>query len=531
MISVMIYLSSALMAYNIARYIGFIRRMKWVGNDTAVHAALYTPLVLLILFFIGYITVGLFGRPDPVVAGILAGGAVFVLIIMSLMYYIVDRVRESEKQLSKMEEYRRASEAKTTFLSNMSHDIRTPMNAIIGFTKLAKRPETDEAGMRVYLDKIDASSQHMLGLINDILEMSRIESGKYVLTPGRTDLRAVMQDIRDIFIAQMEEKSLSFTVSCVDVTDPVVLCDRNALNRVLLNLVSNACKFTPAGGTVDVTLIQKSAVNAATVKGLTGGGSADEGMKTGAHEDIHDAGGSEKITGMAAYELRVKDSGIGMSREFAERVFDAFERERTSTVSGIQGTGLGMAITKSIVDRMHGTIEVETEPGKGTEFIVSLHFSVLSAETAGAPQTISEAAEADCPQVNFHGKRLLLVEDNEVNREIAAELLKEMGFLLEYAPDGEVAVACVTEAEAGFFDAVLMDVQMPVMNGYDACRGIRALPDKAKASVPVIAMTANAFAEDIENEKKAGMDAHISKPLDISEMVKILCEVLARGEE
>ena len=380
------------------------------------------------------------------------------------------------------------SQAKTTFLFNMSHDIRTPMNAIIGYTNLAKREGTSESEMRDFLDKIDSSSQHLLALINDVLEMSRIESGKMELESVETDLVKTIDEVRDMFATQMEGKGITYSVTAEEMTDRWVLCDKNRLDRVLLNLISNAYKFTPEGGSVAVSLRQ-----------------------TAGTEDTGD------------YELRIKDSGIGMSQEFAAKVFEAFERERTSTVSGIQGAGLGMAITKSIVDIMGGSIRVETAQGKGTEFIVQLRFPLTAAAEV---EDASDADASETRMLDFSKMRLLLAEDNEINREIATMILEEAGFTLDTAVNGQEAVDQVTASEPGYYDAVLMDVQMPVMNGYDATRAIRALENPALANIPIVAMTANAFTEDKQAAKEAGMNAHVAKPIDVAALMETLHEIL-----
>lgn len=429
------------------------------------------------------------------------GLIIAALAIMFSIYTTMSR-REKDMEVKKLaaelerEKAEQSSKAKSIFLSNMSHDIRTPMNAIIGYTDLAQRPETGEQDRLDYLKKIGSSSQHLLALINDVLEMSRIESGKMDLEPVPIDLVDAINDVRDMFATQMQSKDIEFFVDGSQVRNPYVLCDKNRLNRVLLNLLSNAYKFTPEGGTVSVSLWQT------------------EGAKEG----------------FGRYELRVKDSGIGMSREFAERVFDAFERERTSTVSGIQGTGLGMAITKSIVDLMGGSIEVNTAPGSGTEFVIRLDMELQ--KDVREQDKLKDKNKKDKPsEVDFSAKKLLLVEDVAANREIASLILKKLGFTLDTAENGQIAVDMVSKAEAGEYDAVLMDIQMPVMNGYDASRAIRSLDDNEKASVPIIAMTANAFAEDVQAAKDAGMNGHIAKPLNIPEMTATLKEVLGNAEK
>ena len=404
--------------------------------------------------------------------------------------------------IAEKERAEEANKAKSTFLSNMSHDIRTPMNAIVGYLNLAKdlhkiceacplylnKPCKDDVPDKMFdfLKKIDASSQHLLALINDVLEMSRIESGKMELELDGMNIVTALDEVHDMFATQMAGKKINFSVDSSEVRDKFVICDKNRLNRVLLNLLSNAYKFTPEGGEISVTLKQISEVR-----------------------DV-----------FADYELRVKDSGIGMTPEFAAKVFEAFERERTSTVSKIQGTGLGMAITKSIVDLMGGTIKVITAPGEGTEFIIEITFEL--AEDMQEEIIDEKAAQV----VDFTNKKLLLVDDIEVNREIAKMLLESEGFIVDTASDGSEAVKKVAESAAGDYDAVLMDIQMPIMNGYEAAREIRKLDNKRLASVPIIAMTANAFSEDVKNALDSGMNGHIAKPIDVPKMMETLAKIL-----
>ena len=515
-----------------------------------------------------------------------------------------------------------ANRAKSTFLSNMSHDIRTPMNAIIGFTTLALSNIDDTDRVKDYLGKTLASSNHLLSLINDVLDMSRIESGKIHLEEVEVNLSDVLHDLKTIVSGQIYAKQLELYMDVMDVTDEDVYCDKTRLNQILLNLLSNAIKFTPAGGTVSVRVRQ-----------LAG-----------------------KVRGCGQYEFRIKDNGIGMSQEFAQKIFEPFERERTSTVSRIQGTGLGMAITKNIVDMMGGTIEVQTAQGKGTEFTVcvpmraqteqrpmekiteleglkalvvdddfntcdsvtkmlvkvgmraewtlsgkeavlrarqsiemsdvyhayiidwrlpdmngievtrqirSLHDDTpiiiltaydwsdieVEAKAAGVTafcskpmfmsdlretlmsalgQKSADAVQGLLPEKNadFKGKHILLVEDNELNREIAQEILREYGFLVDSAENGAVAVEKVSTAAPGSYDLVLMDVQMPIMDGYTATRKIRALDDPARAKIPILAMTANAFDEDRRNALESGMNGFLSKPIVIDDLVQELHKIL-----
>ena len=516
----------------------------------------------------------------------------------------------------------RASKAKSVFLSNMSHDIRTPMNAIVGFTALAITHIDQTEQVQEYLKKIMTSGNHLLSLINDILDMSRIESGKMHLEEAPCSLPDILHGLRSIIQADIHAKQLELYIDAVDVVDEEICCDRLRVNQLLLNLLSNAVKYTPAGGIVSIRIIQKPGAPA----------------------------------GYGKYEFTIRDTGIGMSQEFVERIFEPFERERNSTISGIQGTGLGMAITKNIVDMMNGTISVRSEQGSGTEFVVCLTFRLGEGEKE--PQTIPELAgwralvvDDDfntCDSVSYmlqqigmraewtlsgkeavlrtrqaamrgdnygvyildwllpdlngvevarrirkemgeevpiivltaydwsdieeearqagvtafcskplflselrrclrsvvsfeepellsappaprreHTGRILLAEDNELNREIAQAILGEAGFSLETAENGQIALEMVARSAPGYYQLVLMDIQMPVMDGYEAAKGIRALPSPELASIPILAMTANAFEEDRQAALKCGMNGHIAKPINIETLLETLDQVLA----
>ncbi len=418
-----------------------------------------------------------------------------ILVSLGIMFSIYTTITEREKQMEKEKfEAEESSKAKSTFLSNMSHDIRTPMNAIIGYINLAEREGNDLETVNEYLAKIKTSSHHLLALINDVLEMSRIESGKMDLEPIAIDLKKTMREAHDMFSTQMKEKNIDFMMNLSELKNGMVYCDKNRLNRVLLNLLSNAYKFTPEGGNISVSVWEIE----------------DEDPEFG------------------RYELRVSDSGIGMTKEFAEKIFEAFEREKTSTVSGIQGTGLGMAITKSIIDMMGGTIEVITAPDRGTEFIIKLRLQ-LQKGVEITDDTSETEAVGEIP--DYDEMRLLLVEDMEINREIATELLGDMGFMVETAENGKEAVEKVASSEAGYYNAVLMDIQMPVMNGFEATKAIRNLDDPILSDIPILAMTANAFAEDVKKTEEVGMNGHIAKPIEIEDMIEKLNMVLKKKKK
>ena len=533
------------------------------------------------------------------------------------------RLEEQNRKLEKAVRHEAAANrAKREFLFNMSHDIRTPMNAIIGFTSLAATHIDNREQVLDYLKKISTSSQHLLSLINDVLDMSRIESGKVKIEEKAVHLPDLVHDVRSIIQPNVAAKRLSLFIDTMDIEDEDIITDPLRLNQILLNILSNAIKFTPTGGMISIRIAQKN--------------------------------GAPK--GCVCYEFRIKDNGIGMSEEFQKHIFEEFSREESSTVSGIQGTGLGMSITKNIVDLMGGTIALTSEPGKGSEFIVTLCFtrSGQKAEPKQLPQleglralvadddtntclnvstmlskigmrpewTISgkEAVirtkyaveQGDefsvyiidwlipdmngieivrqirkvignrCPIIiltaydwadiedearaagvtafcekplflselrrvlaepfraepaskpaqptaaDLKGKKLLLVEDNELNREIALEILKEAGFVVDTAEDGAVAVQKIKQAAPGQYDLILMDIQMPNLDGYEATRQIRALPDAEKASIPIFAMTANAFEEDRQNALEAGMNGHIAKPLDVPHLLRVLADALKK---
>ena len=485
LIYLMIYAGSALMAYNIYRYMCFSREVREHGNWESEQKLFYIPIWLLVMFFAGYLVVGVFGKPDLVIAGILFFGSVFVFVMLLFIRRIFNRIRENEQLEAKLTAAEEASKAKTFFLSNMSHDIRTPLNAIIGYTALANREGVAYEEKSEYIDKIDLAGRQLLDIVNDVLDMSRIESGKFVLEPAQVNLENCIQEAGDLVRTQLEAKKIKLSVSC-EASHKWVLCDKVMLDRALMNLLCNAGKFTEENGSVSLQLTE-----------LAG----DE--KTG------------------RYEIRVKDTGIGMSQEFVDRLFIPFERERTSTVSRIQGTGLGLAITKNIVDLMGGKIVVWTEKGKGTEFTITVAFPLAKPE-----EEISSGAGEE---ISFEGMRALLVEDNMVNMEIAQMLLDQAGFLIETAENGKIALEMTAASEPGYYDVILMDIQMPVMDGYTAAQEIRNLPDTRLAGIPIIAMTANAFQEDIKKAEDVGMNGHIAKPLDIPDMKATLQRVLQKA--
>lgn len=433
-------------------------------------------------------------------------------------YIFVMSDRTEDKKVNQaLEEAAHAAEAanraKSTFLSNISHDIRTPMNAISGFTTLAIRSMDQKEKVRDYLAKIQVSGDHLMSLINDVLDMSRIESGRIHLEESEVKLPEVLRELETITSGHVQAKQLKLSVDAGEIANETVCCDKTRLNQILLNLLSNAIKFTPVGGRISVRLRQLP----------------------GTQEN-------KTVCGIAVYEFRVKDNGIGMSPEFIKKIFDPFERERTSTVSRVPGTGLGMSISKNLVEMMGGTIEVQSEQGKGTEFMIRIPMRVCSGEKSadhcsgekrmdhdfGRPSAdrVEETFSPMTAGNDFSGRHVLLVEDNELNREIATAILREYGFEVDIAENGAIAVEKVQSAAPDTYDIVLMDVLMPVMDGYEATRRIRALEDPARAKIRILAMIANAFEEDRKAAFAVGMDGFLSKPIDIDELWKTLRRLL-----
>ena len=477
LIYAMIIAGAGLMVFNLSYYIRFIRRIRRHGSWSRLLALTRVPTVLLALFLAGYLAVACFGQPDLLIAFILLGGSVYVTVMEYLFQRIADQIQENERLEARTIAAEEASAAKTQFLFNMSHDIRTPLNAIIGYTTLAGGEEVTLSQAKSYVGKIRDAGEQLLDIVNDVLEMGRIESGKVDTKPGPVDLTEVIRKADDLNRSQLEQKGLRFITGC-SVSQAWVLCDEKLLSRVLMNLLCNAGKFTESG---EICL---------DVEQLDSDGQA------------------------GTYAFHVKDTGIGMSPEFASQVFVPFERERTTTVSGIQGTGLGMSIAKRFTELMGGTISLETEQGKGTQFTVTLRLP-----PAEPPRTTEKHI---AHRQTDRQLRLLLAEDNAINQEIAVTILQQHGYTVETADNGRIAVEKLAASAPGDYAAVLMDIQMPVMDGYEATRRIRALENRELAATPVIAMTANAFKEDEEAALKAGMDGYITKPLDVGQMLSTI---------
>ncbi len=380
------------------------------------------------------------------------------------------------------EQAREASEAKTRFLFNMSHDIRTPMNAIIGFSDLLGKNLDNEEKVREYLKKIKSSGNFLMTIINQVLEMARIESGTAILKTEAANLSELFYSVNTVLESDIQMKGIHCSID-TNVQHKYAFCDKTKLQEIYLNIMSNAIKYTPDDHAIHVT--------------------------------INETNFDDK---KARYVFVCEDTGIGMASEYLPHIFDEFSREHTATENKVSGTGLGLSIVKSFVELMNGRIHVESEPGKGTKFTVEIPLELASEE---------DVCKKELPEQTFMtdkniGKRILLAEDNELNAEIAMELLKEKGFLIDWVKDGQECFDKLEESDDGYYDLILMDIQMPILNGYDTTAKIRQMENPKKAATPIVAMTANSFDEDIEMTQKAGMNGFIAKPLDAEKMFTIL---------
>ena len=427
--------------------------------------------------------------PQQMLFGLLLSVVISGLLAYGCWQFLVREEQDAlhEAALEKSaQEAREANEAKTRFLFNMSHDIRTPMNAIIGFSDLLEKHIDEREKVLDYTKKIKSSSSFLLSLINYVLEIARIESGKAVLKEEVGDLQLLTNTLSDVFEPSVRQKQLTCTYH-TDLVHPYVICDKTKVREILLNIISNAIKYTPEGGHIAVSISETPCEQAGTGR----------------------------------YTFRVQDDGIGMSEDYLPHIFEEFSREHTSTESKVIGTGLGLPIVKALVDRMHGTIDVQSKIGCGTTMTVTLPLPLASEEQVRAyQQPVEEQLPAD-----LKGRRILLAEDNDLNAEIAMTLLQENGLEVERAADGLLCVAALQNHPADYYDAILMDIQMPHMNGYQATQTIRSLRDPRR-NIPIIAMTANAFDEDRQKALEVGMNEHLAKPIDLDALFKTLERVL-----
>ncbi len=413
------------------------------------------------------------------------------IIALVIIKDITEQLAKQNLLLAALEQAQMAKIARNTFLSNMSHDIRTPLNAIIGYTDLA-RDHKDEVGkVENYMDKIQVSSEQLLAILNESLEVTRIESEKVSLIERKCHLTDLLEDVESTFRIGIQEKGIRFYLEKDDVRNFSVVVDYIRLKEILCQLVDNAMKYTEPGGMICLSMKES---------------------------DI-------AVNGYAKFQFMVKDDGIGISEEFQASLFEPFKRENNTTASGVPGTGLGLTVVKGLVDIMGGEISVKSEPGKGCCFTVSM---LMKLQKKQQGEHLENSGNNYIEPVSLEGKRILVVEDNEINREIVEEVLKSEGFLVETAENGEEALERIQESEPGYYSLVLMDIQMPVMDGYEATKAIRNLEDKRLAGVPIVALSANAFAEDYQHSLDVGMDAHVPKPIDRIKLRELLQQLIGK---
>ena len=472
----MVYMGSALMVYNIFRYIRYARRLQQNNKWKKEFRVLHLPIFLLVMFLFGYLAIGIFGNPDIIVSSILFGGSVFVFVIFDLLQRITDRIQENERLETELKVAEETSRVKTSFLSNMSHEMRTPLNAIMGLDALAlQNPELPQE-TRVQLEKVGINAKHMLRMINDILDMNSIETGSMVMKEEEFSLRETLDLAETVTRNRCEEKGLTYESRFAGDLDDYYVGDETLLKHALLNLLSNAVKFTPAPGKVTFT--------------------AEQTVSEGPDRELR---------------FIISDTGIGIDENLKSNLFTPFTKGDAGNTNQFGGSGLGLALSKRVAEMMHGDISVESKKGKGSAFTltVRLRASDRKKESAREP----DAADAE-GKTQLNGLKVLIVEDIDLNAEIVADLLELEGISSDRAENGSVAVAKFCQSKPGTYDAILMDLRMPVMDGLDATRIIRDQNRPDAKTVPIIALTANAFDEDVRNSMEAGMNGHMAKPVD-----------------
>lgn len=484
----MVYLGSALMIYNIYSFVQYARHLQERKDWGKERTVLYIPIVLLIFFFIGYLLVGILGKPDIVVAGILFGGSIFVFVMAKLLHFITDRVQENEHLEAKLEAAEETSKSKSAFLSRVSHEMRTPMNAIIGLETIAlKNPDLPEE-TRTQLEKIDINAYQMLGLIDNVLEMNEIDSGQMTLKQEPFSLKKILGTLNKFIGSDCLEKGLDYQSSVIGKLNESYIGDENRLRQVLFNTLANAVKFTSAPGTVTFTTEQISE----TESGCT-------------------------------LRFIISDTGIGISEEYMPRLFDPFSQEDMTMTNRYGGSGLGLAIVKNIVEKMDGQISVSSKKGSWSTFTITV--SLGRVEQAETEETADASAEVN---YELKGSHVLIAEDIDLNAEILIDLLDMEEVTADRAENGEAAVKKFSDSPENFYDAVLMDLRMPVMDGFEATRSIRALDRPDAKKVPIIALSANASEADRKNSLEAGMNTHLPKPVDAERLYETMGKLMSR---
>ena len=485
----MVYLGSTLMVYNIYGFVRFARSAQDGAEWGSEKRMFYLPITLLVLFLLGYLGVGLFGNPDLLVAGILFGGSIFVFVMYRFLERVTKKIRDNERLSTDLLVAEKSNQVKTEFLATMSHEMRTPMNVIMGLDAIALKDPDLSPQTREYLEKIGLSAQHMLSLINKILYINESDVDIAAIKNDEFSLSAALSQINVIAQTLCEGKGLDYAVESDDTIHDACVGDETQVKEVLLSLLDNAVKYTEAPGSVSLRIRLCETANDAQTVSFT-----------------------------------VSDTGIGMSEDFLSQLFVAFSQEDGSMTSRYGGSGLSLARSKSVVDRMGGSIEATSKKGEGSTFVVTLPFVVVCKTGEEAADASTSALEEQQGVESLEGRCVLVVEDQETNAEIVADLLEIEGAQTEHAENGQVAVEMVAKSQPYYYDAILMDLRMPVMDGYTATRHIRGLDRPDAQAVPIIALTANAFQSDVDQSLDAGMNAHLAKPADADLLYKTLME-------
>ena len=488
----MVYLGSALMVYNIYSYVQFSRHLQEKKDWGKERNILYFPIILLVLFLLGYLAVGIFGKPDIIISGILFGGSIFVFIIFYLLQFITNRVQENEHLEAKVIAAEETSKSKSAFLSRVSHEMRTPMNAIIGLDTIALKNPDLQPETRDQLEKINLNAYHLLGLIDNVLEMNEIDSGQMVLKEDTFSLKKMLAVLNKLFQGDCIEKGLEYHTSVIGHLEETYIGDETRLKQVLFNTLSNAVKFTPAPGTVTFT--------------------TEQIMTDGNHCRVR---------------FIISDTGIGISEEFMAKLYDPFAQEDMTMTNRYGGSGLGMAIVRNIIDKMGGEISVSSKKGSWSTFTITVPLkTAVQAEEAAVSEDVVPAESEE--EYSLQGSRVLIAEDIDLNAEILIDLLDMEEVSADRAENGEICVEKFSASPENYYDAILMDLRMPVMDGLDAARNIRALERPDAEKVPIIAVSANASELDRRNALNAGMNSHLSKPVDAEKLYETLEKLMRR---
>jgi len=475
----MVFLGSLLMVYNIYSFVRFARYVKKLDSWNANDRILYVPIILLVGFLLGYLAVGLFGKPDLIMAGILFGGSVFVFVIYKLLNGITQRIVEREHLEAELLAAEESNQAKSRFMATMSHEMRTPLNAVIGLNELALKDDSLTPQTRDRLEKVEISAHHLL-------DMNHIESGEMVLKAEAFSPADLLNLVNVLARMMCEEKGVVYRHEVVGELEGACIGDSLRLRQVLLSILSNASKYTPEGGSVRFVAEQLPR----------------EGDR-------------------CVLRFTVSDTGVGIDEAFMPKLFDSFAQEDANAINRSTGSGIGLAITKRLVEMMDGDIAVASRKGEGSTFTVTVRLGAV--DVAEASEATGEALE----DRSLAGKHMLIVEDVDLNADLLADLLELEDVTSERAENGRVAVDAFSQAPPGHFDAILMDLRMPVMDGLEATRAIRALPREDAKAVPIVALTANAFEEDVRQSLDAGMNAHLAKPVDTDQLYDTLRALVA----